>query len=486
VRRMYQVVGVATNVKFAVHNSSLENVYRGVMERVFYVKEGGKFCAPPQPAPGIYRKRLAYVKSYLASVLPETAPISTEQFVSMYEGRRRTIYQKAADSLCSRPISKNDASIRCFGKAEKTNISAKPDAVMRIVSPRDPRYNIVVGRYLKPIEHMIYGAIAKLFGETTVSKGLNASEVGNLLKRKWTKYANPVAVGLDASRFDQHVSKQALEWEHGIYLDLYRNCRELQMYLGWQLKNRCTAYFPEGKIKYVVNGTRMSGDMNTALGNCLIMCSLVYAYARSIGLKDFSLINNGDDCVVVLDKRNLGLLMGKLPSYFKEMGFTMISETPVYNLEEIEFCQAHPVFNGNEYVMVRNPSIAMSKDSYSIKPLDCKSVYHKWIGAVGMCGASLSGGVPIMQEYYQCYIRGSHGKCLKNDLLLETGMAQMARGMKSRWSAITPAARASFYLAFKITPEMQICVENHLSAFTPEWEKVTKVTDHDCGVPWIL
>lgn len=485
-RKLYQVVGVATEQEFTVHNGSLLNVLRGVYERVFYVKGPNGFTSPPSPQPGVYSSKLAYIKSFFKKILPETAPITHKQFVEMYEGRRRKRYEDAARSLCSRPIVRADANIQTFGKAEKINLSVKPDPVMRIISPRDPRYNIVVGCYLKPIEHLVYSGIAKLFGEPTVAKGLNALEVGNLLERKWAKYASPVAIGLDASRFDQHVSVQALKWEHGVYLNMYRNDPKLQKLLSWQLTNKCRAYFREGSIKYTVKGTRMSGDMNTAMGNCLIMCSLVHAYIQSTGIKHSSLINNGDDCVVVLDKRNLGRFMQGLTSWFHGMGFTMICDTPVYNLEEIMFCQTQPVYNGTQYVMVRSPSIAMSKDSYSIKPLDSKSIYEKWVGAVGLCGASLSGGIPIMQEYYQSYIRASHGRCLKNDLLLETGMAQMARGMKPRWSAITPRARASFYLAFKITPDMQECVEGHMKAWTPNWAGIRDTSCHDVGVPWLL
>lgn len=85
----------------------------------------------------------------------------------------------------------------------------------------------------------------------------------------------------------------------------------------------------------------MSGDMNTALGNCLLMCCLIMCYmdAKSI---TYEYINNGDDAVIIVEDIHLHLL-ADLPNWFSEMGFDMVVEPPVYSLEEIEFCQMHPV-----------------------------------------------------------------------------------------------------------------------------------------------
>jgi hypothetical protein len=225
--------------------------------------------------------------------------------------------------------------------------------------------------------------------------------------------------------------------------------------------------------------------MNTALGNCLIMCALVHAYCKSLKLKKFSLINNGDDCVVIVERRNLARFNSGLNEWFKEMGFTMKVEDPVYILEKVSFCQAQPVFDGTSWLMVRHPSVAMAKDSYCIKPLDSKSVYQKWVGALGQGGASLSGGIPIMQEYYQCYYRASKGKVLKNDMLLDTGMMRLAQGMNRKVVCISDAARVSFFRAFDVKPDMQIEIEEFLRAYTPEWEGPADEDVNDVGIPWL-
>lgn len=97
----------------------------------------------------------------------------------------------------------------------------------------------------------------------------------------------------------------------------------------------------------------MSGDMNTALGNVLIMCMLIKAYMDTKGIK-YRFVDNGDDAVVILEKKHQHL-MNDLPKWFLEMGFNMKVEQPVYEMEHIEYCQCHPVqLDVGEYTMVRN------------------------------------------------------------------------------------------------------------------------------------
>lgn len=88
-----------------------------------------------------------------------------------------------------------------------------------------------------------------MHGSTVVAKGLTIDETGRLIARKWLGFARPVAVGIDASRFDQHVSAQALEWEHSIYNSIFQS-DELAMLLKWQINNVGFARCKNGCIKY--------------------------------------------------------------------------------------------------------------------------------------------------------------------------------------------------------------------------------------------
>jgi hypothetical protein len=91
------------------------------------------------------------------------------------------------------------------------------------------------------------------------------------------------------------------------------------------------------KVKYSVKGTRASGDMNTSSGNCFTMVLLVYSYMQTLGIK-WRLANNGDDCVLIVEKRDKHRLSG-LQKWFSEMGFTMESEGQQTVFERVVFCQ---------------------------------------------------------------------------------------------------------------------------------------------------
>ncbi len=466
-RRISMIPGVANLVDMGVHNSSIVNLERGVLERVFFISKGGEFVRPPQPNPKTFMKRMSSFRRGLLQNVYSTTPTKREDFPLYYRGRKRTVYENAVDSLNRRDVDATDAQIRCFVKAEKINFTAKKDPAPRIISPRDPRYNVAVGCYLKHIEHMLYKAIARLYGSTTVSKGLNVEEVASLLKGKWDRVDDPVAIGLDASRFDQHVSRVALQWEHSIYNSIYGD-RELKRLLSYQLNNRCRGYTADGYLSYTTNGTRMSGDMNTAMGNCIIMCGLLHAYSTERNVK-IELVNNGDDCVVIIRRKDLSRFENGLTSWFLEMGFTMKVEDHVDVFEQIKFCQMQPVNDGSKYVMVRNPIVSIAKDSISIKPLDSKSIYQKWLGAVGEGGVSLTGGIPILQSFYCCLERGSGGKRLKDDPTMETGWWYLSKGMARKVSKVSSQARYSFHLAFDIPPDLQVAVEEYYDSYTPTY-----------------
>lgn len=471
-RRIYQLVDVSAPIDFRVHNNSIVNLERALLERVFNVKVGDSFEAPPKPSSSqFFANKLSNFKTRLRKSLPSTIPVSEFEFAQLYEGDRRfKIYQEAAVSLMYEGIARKDAEIRCFVKAEKINFTSKSDPAPRVIQPRSPRYNVAVGRYLKPIEKRVYKSIANVFGSTTVMKGLNAEERGRLIALKWGKFKHPVAIGLDASRFDQHVSVAALEWEHSIYLNCFRENKELRRLLKWQIYNKGVGYCRDGSLKYKVDGCRMSGDMNTALGNCLVMCAMIWSYTQEVGVINVELCNDGDDCCLMVEQEDYNRVVENLPSWFRSMGFTMKIEDPVYELELIEFCQSHPVFNGTDYMMVRDINVALAKDCVFIKPLDNQKVYSKMLAAVGDGGLSLTGGIPVWQDFYKMLIRSSLGATpLSGDPTQETGMRRLADRMDRRYSPPSPECRYSFWRAFGLTIDEQIMLENHYSTKILEW-----------------
>lgn len=452
--------GISPEKDFAVYNSTMDSMIRAITERVSFVpNDEGGFSPPVIPCSITFNNRMLAVRRSFKRYARYSTPISRSEFCAYYTGRKRAIYEEAAQSLEMEQLCSRDSNLKYFLKAEKVNFTAKPNPAQRLISPRSPRFNVEIGRYLKPIEKQLYNVVTNIFGSITIFKGLNPYQRGKVLWEKWTRFIRPVAVGLDASRFDQHVSRVALEWEHSIYQNYYPGSKYLGRLLSKQLVQKGSAYLHDGRLKFTKEGGRCSGDMNTALGNCLIMCSLVKSYCDGKRIK-FELANDGDDCVVIVEEEDLERFNSGLFEWFLQMGFKMKVEPPVTIFEQIDFCQTHPVMVDGEYLMVRDPRVALCKDSISIKPLDNIKLSKSWAQAVSIGGTSLTGGIPIWQEFYQTLGRyAQDAPPLKDDLTMETGFFAMAKGMKRVYKTVSEDTRYSFYLAFDIDSDAQRAIE---------------------------
>lgn len=479
-RQCIRVSDVSPNISIVPFNNDIDTLERAVKERVFFVKNVDKqspekFVSPPTPLAGVFSERLGKTLGMLKPFLPSTAPITHQQFVDSCPSRKRRAYQQALDDINLTGLNlQKDSSVSVFVKYEKTDRTTKEDPVPRVISPRDPKFNIALGRYLRPIEERIFKALGKLFGHKTVMKGMDTDKTAAVIQEKWDMFNKPVAIGLDASRFDQHVSLEALKFEHSIYelcFPLKKHKMKLRNILKWQLMNKCSGYTPDGQLQYVKEGTRMSGDMNTSLGNCVLMCMMIHAYSLHCGVR-VQLANNGDDCVVFMEQADEERFSRGLFQWFWEMGFNMAIEPPSYELEHIEFCQCRPVFDGVKYTMCRNPTTAIAKDSVFLKHPDQFVTYEAWMHAVGTGGLALAGGLPIFNSFYQCYKRSGCPSWFSKrkqrnkhygatDDVLPWFMRQTSTQGVREAAEPAPAARASFYAAWGITPDEQIAMETY-------------------------
>lgn len=454
---------LASSIQFGVHANSLNNTIRAINERVMYVKgPGGTLVEPPEPILGIFNEKLM---CYLDSLVQNTSrcPVaSRRQIVDSYKGGKQRLYERALESVSQIPINRSDKKVKAFVKAEKINITAKGDPAPRIIQPFTTRYCLELGRYLKLNEERILTAINRVWGCKTVFSGMNVVSQGQGIAKVWQSFSDPVAVGLDASRWDQHVSRQALEFEMSYYKRLFPGDRYLSMLCDMQLVNTGIALARDGCVLYHVEGRRMSGVPNTSTGNKVLMTAIMYGYRKHLGIH-FKLINNGDDCVVVLERENLEKFQNEVKQYFLDFGIEMECEPPVDILEKIEFCQSHPIEVGGSYRMVRSLATSMAKDTYANLSLrnvgDCES----WLAAVGMCGTHINEGVPILQEFHRCFSRGAGGRQVSAAHLariVEYGNIERMKDLGHADTTISAGTRVSFYKAFGVSPSLQEQFEN--------------------------
>lgn len=438
------------NNGFSVHNNSLNNLLRGLNERVFYTDNSRN--SPKQPISGAFDNLRFFEEDFRSCTL---RPWSLEKFAESYTGGQYKRYRRAVDSLALMPLTKRDCKVSTFVKCEKINFAIKDDPAPRVIQPRNPRFNAAIGRFIKPLEKLVYKRLNRLYKYPSVAKGFNVYQTGDILKCKWDMFKNPCAISLDASRFDQHVSVDALKWSHKIYSRFCDDSEFLGM-LSMMLLNKGTASCKDGFVKYEVEGRRMSGDMDTALGNCLLMVGMTYSLCKSLGITH-EVLDNGDDITVIMSREDEKKFVEAVPGWFADLGFKMKIEPTVYVLEQIEFCQMHPVFDGVEWRMVRN-LVALAKD------LVCttgQSQVESWLRAIGDGGISLTAGLPVYQEFYQ-WLRKfgkARSKASKWTLFQSSGFFRLSHLVQRDPKPVTPLARESFEKAFGMPFSSQMTLE---------------------------
>ncbi len=449
--------------RYFLHNLNLVNTVRGLVERVFVVKgEDGSFVSPPPPKSKGHFATTLLPELRILTGYSLLRPLSTADTVPLWKGLKQAVYRRAFLSLEVKKLSREDGCLRAFVKCEKIDAS-KVDPAPRVIQPREARYNLHLARFLKPHESAFYSRIDKMFdtdglGDKTIFKGMNASKTAEELLLKSSRYSSPVYIGLDASRFDQHVSEDALRWEHSIYMSSFAyGLNELEMLLEWQIHNKGRSYLPDGRIEYSVLGRRMSGDMNTSLGNCLLMSSMVHAYCRHKRIPQFSLANNGDDCVLIFEKKYLHLT-NDLASWFLDIGFNMKREEPVYDIRQVSFCQVNVLTSPGYNICVRNPEVVASKDLHSAYRFSQPDEYLQWLFASGTCGRMSSAGVPVLEAFYNAFPEGTPTN-LNIRRELDTWLTYSIAG-GSKCVPISPEIRHSLWIAFNILPDCQIALED--------------------------
>ncbi len=463
--RLLTGFGPAHNL--GVYHNNIDNIERAFVERYFLCQEGSGF-RPALPVFTNYRTHAGFKMFQDVTMfhMPKLPRLSRQQVVDRYSGRKRKIYQAALESLARKPLCDQDSRLTSFVKFEKQDTGKAP----RVINPRTPRYNLCLGQYLKHAEKPFFKAINKTFGaktKATVIKGFNADVSAEVLLSKWNLFQSPVAIGLDASKFDMHVSLEVLMYEHAFYTRLFPGSvgRELRHLLSKQLRNTGHAHAVDGRLDFAMRGTRASGDLNTSLGNCIIMCSHVWAYARERGIT-LELANNGDDCVVIMDSKDESRFMTGLSEWFRDCGFAMTVETPVYEFEQLEFCQTRPVRLSRGWRMVRNHDAVLKKDPMCLVPVT-KSGYRKWLACVGECGGYLAEGVPVQQQFYAAmYRNGSdYSEGFKQHVYKNTSMFERLHGLGCG-NTITAEARVSYYYAFGVLPDEQVEIEKYFDSAT--------------------
>lgn len=419
-------------------------------------------------------KLLRNIATKFTNLMSPTQPGGWYDMANSYRGGKKARYVDATDQVLARGLLKKHSRVQLFVKWEKKRfIPSKPNPDPRAIQFRDPRYCVVLGKYLKPMEHKIYKVKGrgKFFPPSRmIGKGLSTNQRARLLAEKFKGFDDPRVVSLDCSRFDQHVSGQLLQIEHQVYLGLCNDPTFAQV-LSWQLVNRGAT---KQGIKYICHGARMSGDMNTALGNCILMIIMVVAFITQRTSK-FDVLDDGDDCLLLIEADDLPWVVENAYTIFLSFGMEIKVESIAARMEDVEWCQCKPVMTGGGWKFVRRPEKVLNGSACGLKYLDPSlRLRRKLLRSIGMTELILNQGVPILQAYALAILRvAGPGEALQFDTTDEMyhklDVELRARGEKledAKARPVTDEARASFALAFGFAPAEQVELEQQLSEFT--------------------
>lgn len=452
------------------------NILRAFGERMFYVPVLNappgepEFAQPPEPHPKAFI-RGSYADDFAKRIDTPTSkvwPMYTDEFVETSPAHKKELYRRAAESLVIKPLEPKDAELQTFLKLEKADFQKKL-GVPRLVNPRNPRFNVEWGKFIRPLEKHIYSSINRVFGYEIVAKGMNAFARAAAIKARWDSFKDPIAIGGDARRFDQHVHLRALKWSARVYSQFF--CRRDQRRLmrlakfTWHNRGRCS--FAQGFFKWRSSGGRMSGDMDTSLGNILLMCMMLWCLkerAAQIGIR-IEFIDDGDDFVMITERQHEDWLRWVSWDHFLAYGFEVDLESTVDIIERIEFCQCHPVQTDSGWKMVRDWKSALPKDLTTVNRSAAEA--QTVLKAIGIGGLHAFADVPVLREHY-ARMAMVRGRAARQQL---SGWFWLTKGMHSA-PTVSDDTRLSFWRAFGLRPDIQVELERQIRDATPIQEDV--------------
>jgi hypothetical protein len=400
------------------------------------------------------------------AVFEPVAPISPEEFWKDYSGPKRSRYVNAWESLKTQPLRRSDAYLSSFIKAEKTNPFAKCNPDPRLIQARSPRYNIEVGRWLRPMFKQ-FKKLKDPVGTRIIVKGLNMVDRAALAVEKWSRFDCPVWIKMDASRFDAHLALPKLLILHSVYNHCARD-REFARRLAWQRKNRGRT---AGGIRYTSIGRRCSGDFDTGDGNSLDMTFEVKDVMEYLGIHKWAGSIDGDDVGIIIERKHLGYFRKNISQAFLRLGTEMKVEGIAFELSEVSQCQSSLLeLEPCKWLFVRDWKKVLSQDTSGMKHWGQPSVVRSMLKTVGIGSLAMFVGLPILQEYALALLRLGGNSKVRSDLILLDDLAhrfqvecrdafnQFAMG-NVRPKFVSTFARLSFARTFGVTTEQQLHIE---------------------------
>jgi len=471
---MVQFIPAGNGRTHIVHNNDLDTLERGILERVIGRKVDNELLPPMEPLIDVMSAGRKF-REKCCKRISRLTPWTHQQVVDAM-GQKRKTYQHHLDNLKLRDLTRSDAKQTMFTKAEPLDLKFKvvEDLKPRIIRTRTVEFHISLGAYIKSCEKKIYGAINHVCGGITVTKGLNAEETAEAIVAAFNSFNNPVCIVLDASHADQSFRQRARAYVTSWYQKCFGSDPELMRLEQWRAEEQTIyANTEEGRLKAKGMFGMASGDKDTSLAMCIMIVMMAWTLLQDNNIRG-RIIDNGDDHILFCDRADLETIVTQVTGHYRNFGFKLKCGEPVFEIQKIEFCQSYPCFDGDKWIMMRDPRKSISKDLISLKRIESQKDFDYYRKAKSDCGLAMAGDLPIFGSFYRMLGRGTAVK-VTPDLLPTSGMEFMARGLSRGARPVTTESRVSFYKTFDVTPGEQIAIEDYYDSITPNYLKPTSV-----------
>lgn len=414
------------------HNSCVCNEYRALVDRHICERKTNFDHKVFKSGYLQFRKLLDFTV--------ERVPYST--VVADYTGGKRRMYEAARQLVIGPKHLKQWSRVQMFVKPDKYPLAQIHQKAPRAIQYRTPMFNLMLASYLKPFEHAYYAMLDE-YGLKVVAKSLNNLERAQNIVDASKLFDNPVFVLCDHSKFDSHVKPEHLKLVHKLYLHFYKS-KQLYDLLKCQLVNRC---YSKGGISYVVKGTRMSGDYDTALGNTLLNH---YILKQVFKQTQHHILLDGDDSVIVMPKEHLQYVDWGL---FSKMGMNTTFEV-VDELTRVEFCRSRLIDVYRTPRFARDWRRAAANMGITIQNYPNHTAWLRYYAGVGLGELACSSGVPIIGVLAR-RLSEFHDKPI---MLPEYKF----KGEFKHWAEIDDTVRLDYYTQWGITPREQELIEQDI------------------------
>lgn len=381
-------------------------------------------------------------------------PMKRWKVVRGYHGQWRAKYQAAHKERDETGLLHKHRLVRFFNKADLE--MSKPLKPPRAIQYRHPVFALEQARYTKAVEQWFY-KVKDEYDTYIVGKS-DPFTIASELHKKSGAFSQPVYLLLDASKFDSCVDVKWLRLMMEFYCKLFpaRDSRRIRWLWTRTFENSGRS---RSGLTYKTHGTRMSGDMDTGLGNSLIMWSMLKLYLTNNGIHKHSIMVNGDDSVIVIERSQLSA--SRNISIFHSLGFNMKFEVAL-EFNQLEFCQARPIFTDYGWTMARRPERVLGRTSWSVNNYG-RSKMRAFIHTLGLCERAASWGVPIASALATKMIQATPGAArIRLSPWLEEHYNRMRRWWKLGEPTISLETRQNFADAWGISVEEQYHIERSI------------------------